>query len=170
MDLLCAIEPGATALFLFDQTFRYLHGVFDATCPPALDLDATYLRRTSAGQPRGGGRGAMADTSPFPAQVRFRRLHAFAPLEEIKFCHLVSYNDGTNVFRHRLSQATTSELLELLAHPESAPKDNQLPYESNGYVRIPEKEGFHQLRRKAYAQHVVEAPPPEKARAGATAG
>ncbi len=125
MDLLNAIEPGATALFLFDQTFRYMHGVFDATCTPGFDLDAAYLRRGAHANFKGVAR--IEAGSPFPAQVRFTRLHDFPPLEERKFCHLVAYNDGTNVFRHRLGQAETLQLLDLLAHPDKAPTDNQLP-------------------------------------------
>jgi len=149
MDLLNSIEPGGTALFLFDQTFRYLHGVYDAASAPGFDLDACYLRRGAAATFKGVARSPL-DSSPFPAQVRFTRLHDFPPIEERKFCHLVNYNDGTNVFRHRLGQPETKQLLELLIHPEKAPNDNQLPFESNGYVRIPEKDGFHELRRQAY--------------------
>ena len=66
-------------------------------------------------------------------------MHDFAPLAEVKWCHMVSYNQGTNVFRHRLGEKATSDLLRLLAHPEEAPSGNVLPYETNGYRRtIPE--------------------------------
>ena len=43
-DLVANVDPGTTALFLFDQTFRYIHGVYEAAeqvrwvpppgCPP----------------------------------------------------------------------------------------------------------------------------------------
>ena len=125
-----------------------------------------------------------------------------------KFCHLVSYNSGTNIFRHRLSEKDTRALLHLLvrdspegrtrdgrarrrggaagsfssvgydagprahltlaaarafatpsacarslrrqAHPEDAPKDNVLPYEWNGYKRVPENPRFQEQRRLIY--------------------
>ena len=35
-------------------------------------------------------------------------------------------------------------LLHLLAHPEQAPKDQPLPYESNGYRRIAESAGYRE--------------------------
>jgi len=157
-DLLGAIEPGATALFLFDQTFRYLHGVFEASSPPGLDLDESYLKQVRPGMIplTNGGRmanpAAVVDhVSPFPAQVCFERLHDFTPLEEIKFCHLVGYNTGTNIFRHRLGAAETQALLSLMARPEEAPTDNELPYEKNGYKRlIPESPRFYEQRRAAY--------------------
>lgn len=145
LDLISHVEVGSTALFLFDQTFRYLHGVFDAASAPGLDIDPTYLRGTARQAAAAAGPG-----SPFPAQVRFARLHDFPPLEETKLCHLVSYNAGTNVFRHRLAQKETLALLHLLAHPDEAPGDNQLPYESNGYRRLPENPRFREQRRAAY--------------------
>ena len=148
MKLMSAIEPGATAIFLFDQTFRYLHGVYDATCAAGFDLDPDYLRNSPC-----NARSDYGPSSPFPAQIRFRRLHDFPPLDERNFCHLVTYNDGTNAFRHRLTQQATLHLLGLFAQPESAPVNRTLPYESNGYIRIPEKEGFHEMRRKVYAQY-----------------
>ena len=80
-DLAQAIEPGTTALFLFDQTFRYLHGVYEATEAPGYDLDPAYLRGT--------GRAQVG--SPFPVQVRFARVFDFKPLAEIKWCHMVTY-------------------------------------------------------------------------------
>jgi hypothetical protein len=117
--------------------------VFDAASPPGLDLEPQYLRK-------GRNEAPMGSCSPFPAQIKFARLHDFAPLEERKFCHLVEYNAGTNVFRHRLSESRTKELLRLLANPEEAPADNRLPYESNGYVRIPEKPNFYEMKQKLY--------------------
>jgi len=118
LDLISQIDPGGTAIFLFDQTFRYLHGVYDAASPPGLDIDPNYLRNA-----RGGGSAAGIDgaISPFPAQVRVSRVHDFQPLEEKKFCHLVTYNAGTNIFRHRLAERETVALLHLLVcHPLSA--------------------------------------------------
>jgi len=161
LDLIHAVEPGTTALFLFDQTYRYLHGVYDAACAPGVDLDPSYLRtsttRSAAG--RGGQSGASMPAaasdakSPFPAQVRFGRVHDFKPIAESKFCHLVAYNAGTNVFRHRLGEKETHALLRLLAHPEEAPKENVLPYETNGYRRsIPENPKFREQRRALYGE------------------
>jgi len=163
------------------QTFRYLHGLYEAVSAPELDLDPTYLRRQASATPG----------SPFPAQVRslepdrecsalayqntaqsilltamqalhkrithysqirFKTVHNFQPLDERKFCHLVQYHEGTNVFRHRLCQADTIRLIRLLARPETAPNNEHLPYETNGYVRIPEKAGFLELRRKIYGK------------------
>ena len=117
---------------------------------PGLDLDPSYLRNATGGK---GNRleAPSGSQSPFPAQIRFRQLHHSAPLEERAFCHLVSYNDRTNVFRHRLGERETHELLRLLAHPSEAPRDSELPYESNGYIRIPEKPSWHEQRRRAYA-------------------
>ena len=43
-----------------------------------------------------------------PPQVPFRRLHDFSPLEERRFCHLVSYNEGTNSFRHTIGAKEAS--------------------------------------------------------------
>ena len=124
-----------------------LHGVFDAVSLPGLDLDPQYLR-TARSSTVGGSGGSGG--SPFPAQVRFSRLHDFKPLEESKFCHLVSYNAGTNIFRHRLGEKETQALLELLANPALAPV-NTLPYETNGYKRsIPENPKFREQRRLAY--------------------
>ncbi len=41
-------------------------------------------------------------------------------------------------------------------------------YETNGYVRIPEKDNFHELRRKAYGQYLEgSAPAPAFAPAAA---
>jgi len=148
LDLISQIDPGGTAIFLFDQTFRYLHGVYDAASPPGLDIDPNYLRNA-----RGGGSAAGIDgaISPFPAQVRVSRVHDFQPLEEKKFCHLVTYNAGTNIFRHRLAERETVALLHLLAHPEEAPSDNVLPYETNGYRRsIAQNPKFFEQRAKAY--------------------
>ena len=111
--------------------------------------------------------------------MRFTQLHNFAPLPERSFCHLLTYNDGTNVFRHRIGQPSpsssrpqsrppspltshpsplaphpgereTEALLRLLSHPHEAPNNPQLPYETNGYIRIREKANFHELRRRAY--------------------
>ena len=148
LDLVSHIDPGSTALFLFDQTFRYLHGVFDAASTPGLDLDPNYLR----GARSIGLAGGDAAGSPFPAQVKFSRLYDFAPLDEAKFCHLVSYNAGTNTFRHRLGEKETNALLHLLANPEQAPT-NVLPYETNGYRRsIPENPRFREQRRAAYGE------------------
>lgn len=147
LDLISQVEPGGTAIFLFDQTFRYLHGVYDAASLPGLDLDPNYLRGARGGGSAAGGDG---NGSPFPAQVRFSRVHDFPPLEEIKFCHLVSYNNGTNIFRHRLAEQDTLALLRLLACPEEAPT-NTLPYTTNGYQRsIPENPKFREQRRAAY--------------------
>ena len=80
-------------------------------------------------------------------------MHDFPPLAENKFCHLLSYNAGTNVFRHRLGEKQTSDLLQLLAHPADAPKDNVLPYETNGYKQtIPHNPKFLEQRRAAYGE------------------
>ena len=46
----------------------------------------------------------------------------------------------------------SGELLRLLAHPEEAPSDNQLPWESNGYRKIPETARFRDQRRAAYGE------------------
>ena len=147
-DLANRIEPEfsehPTALFLFDQTFRYLHGVYEALEPAGVNLDPLYLRAS-----RGGSAGDGAG-SPFPVQVRFRRVFDFPPLPEIKFCHLVSYNDGTNIFRHGLGESKTHALLRLLDRPEEAPADNVLPYETNGYQRILETPRFLEQRRALY--------------------
>ena len=60
-------------------------------------------------------------------------------------------SNATNVFRHRLNETATNELLRLLADPQSAPPDNSLPYETNGFVRsIPENPRFREQRRAAY--------------------
>ena len=167
-DLVATVEPGTTALFLFDQTYRYLHGVYEATAEPGIDLDPDYLK---------GAVKATTAGSPFPVQVRFALVHKFKPLPEVrprltapfliapaterplacsraqhKFCHLVGYNKGTNVFRHRLSEQAAGGLLRLLAHPEEAPTDNQLPWESNGYRKIPETARFRDQRRAAYGE------------------
>ena len=144
-DLVASIEPNTTALFLFDQTFRYLHGVYVSSEPPGMDLDPLYLR--------GRNDARMGSGSPFPVQVRFEKVHDFAPLAEVKFCHLLSYNVGTNVFRHRIGERQTADLLRLLAYPEEAPQDNALPYETNGYRRtIPENPKFRDQRRAAYGE------------------
>jgi hypothetical protein len=137
-DHVAQIDERGTALFLFDMTYRYLHGVFEAASAPGHDLDPEYLRKSSSGG------------SPFPAQIRFRRLHDYAPLMEVKMCHLVTYNQGTNVFRHRLNEKATHELLHLLVQPESAPRDNRLPYETNGYRLIPPHPKFEKQRRAVY--------------------
>ena len=39
---------------------------------------------------RPGGSGG----SPFPAQVRFKMVHEFAPLPEVKFHHVLKYKSG----------------------------------------------------------------------------
>jgi hypothetical protein len=131
--------------------------VYEASSPPGIDLDPHYLRTRGAGgsapstdcgvgsaAPFGGG-------SPFPVQVLFDKVHDFRPLEESKFCHLVAYNAGTNVFRHRLGERETHALLHLLAHPQEAPRDNVLPYETNGYKRsMPENPRFREQRKAAY--------------------
>ena len=141
-DLIAQVSDG-TALFLFDQTFRYLHGVFKASGPPGVDLDPHYLRK-------GDGRGAAS--SPFTVQVRFTKLHDFPPLAEQKFCHLLNYQPGTNVFRHKLGEREVHQLLGLLDRPEDAPKDNALPYETNGYKKIAENPRFLEQRRLAYGE------------------
>lgn len=152
LDLISTgVEPGSTALFLFDQTYRYLLGVYDATCAPGVDLDPNYLQATRASGPNAQG-STREGGSPFPAQVRFQRLHDFKPLEESKFCHLVSYNQGTNIFRHRLGGGETNDLLQLLANPHLAPVDQPLPYESNGYKRINENPRFREQRRAVYGE------------------
>ena len=83
-------------------------------------------------------------------QVRFARVHERRPLPETKFCHLLAYNTGTNVFRHRLGERETAELLRPLEHPNEAPADNVLPYHSNGYKRVPENPRFQEQRRAVY--------------------
>ena len=66
-------------------------------------------------------------------------------------CACVWRSNATNVFRHRLNETATNELLRLLADPQSAPPDNSLPYETNGFVRsIPENPRFREQRRAAY--------------------
>ena len=148
-DLISQVDPEHTALFLFDQTFRYLHGVFLSSGQPGFDLDPAYLR----GRHEVPKNGQSDGISPFPVQVRFQKVHDFAPLAESKFCHLVQYNAGTNVFRHRLAEKETHSLLRLLAHPEEAPRDNALPYETNGYRRsIPENPKFREQRMAAYGE------------------
>ena len=140
-DIASHIEPGNTALFLFDMTYRFLHGVYEAVEPAGIDLDPNYLKKGGSGG--GGG-------SPFPVQVRFEKVMDLPPLDEKKFCHLVTYNHGTNIFRHRTMQNDTSALLRLMAKPEDAPKDNVLPYETNGYKRVPENPRFREQRRAIY--------------------
>jgi len=102
-----------------------LHGVYDAASLPGLDLDPNYLRGARGGGSAAGGDG---NGSPFPAQVRFSRVHDFPPLEEIKFCHLVSYNNGTNIFRHRLAQQDTLALLRLLVTHNLAIRHSMQPF------------------------------------------
>ena len=58
-----------------------LHGVYDAASLPGLDLDPNYLRGARGGGSAAGGDG---NGSPFPAQVRFSRVHDFPPLEEVR--------------------------------------------------------------------------------------
>lgn len=143
-DLIAQVSSG-TALFLFDQTFRYLHGVYEAIGSPGMDLDPDYLRNAA----KSDGRSA---SSPFPVQVRFCKLHDFPPLAERHFCHLLSYIPATNVFRHRLGEREVHELLHLIDCPGDAPQDNVLPYESNGYKRIAESPKFLEQRRLAYGE------------------
>ena len=107
-----------------------------------MNLDPNYLKARAAS----GGVG-----SPFPAQVRFTKLHDFAPLEEAKFCHLVHYNDGTNVFRHRIGKREVASLLQILAKPDEAAPAGALPYETNGYRRDkPLSAAFEEKRRMTY--------------------
>ena len=55
--------------------------------------------------------------------------------------------------RSRLAEKETHSLLRLLAHPEEAPRDNALPYETNGYRRsIPENPKFREQRMAAYGE------------------
>ena len=128
-----------------------------ASAPHALVVDDLVLFRQ-----RKRNRAPPKDTRLADACQRYsevgleahpEKVHDFAPLAEVKFCHLLSYNVGTNVFRHRIGERQTADLLRLLAYPEEAPQDNALPYETNGYRRtIPENPKFRDQRRAAYGE------------------
>ena len=108
------IVPHQTALFLFNYSRRTLHGVFEATEPGAMNLDPDAWTSAS-GYVQGAGRhygknGGNSGGSPFPAQVRFHVVHAFPPLPESKFKHIVTYK-GSNQFEFMLSADQVEQIM-----------------------------------------------------------
>ena len=134
MKLLEDVDPERTALFLFDSSMRFLHGLYEATCLPGFDLQPAY--NASRGSPAAAGRGAEAG-SPFPAQVRFRLVHEFEPLEERKMASVVEYNPNSNAFRCKLTALQTRRLIAALDSPADAAPVAKLPWETNGYLQQP---------------------------------
>ena len=114
------------ALFLFDASSRLLHGVYECVGEPALNIVPAYGKRAA----HDGGSG-----SPFPAQVAFRPVHQFPPVDERRFCHLLTYVPKTNTFRQKLNgERNVHALIDVLADPAAAPYASRLPWASNGYV------------------------------------
>jgi len=139
LDLLREIEPEECALFLFDSSARYLHGVFESASSPGLNLCPDYLKKRTDLHTSESG-------SPFPAQVKFRLVHEFEPLSERRFCHALSYVHKTNTFKQKLTSYQVAELLRLLDDPASAPVAKELPYETNGYRFDPSRLPSHMRR------------------------
>ena len=75
-----------------------------------LDPDAWT---SASGYVQGAGRrqnGNNSGGSPFPAQVRFHVVHAFPPLPESKFKHIVTYK-GSNQFEFMLSADQVEQIM-----------------------------------------------------------
>ncbi|KAG8466442.1 hypothetical protein KFE25_002198 [Diacronema lutheri] len=119
------IEEGKTALFIFHYNSRELHALYAPTCAGGLNLEKeAYVEiakklnhKHSAGQalyPEGG--------SPFPAQVRYKPLFRFSPLQEWQWRHIVEYQKYTHHFKFWLEKAQVGALLELFRANHGKPQ------------------------------------------------
>ena len=121
------IQPGHTRLFLFNDSDKFLHGVFEAIAPPMLNIEpyAWTLRPwpgsvTAADdeiqrkRAAGGGGGNMK-TTRFSAQVRVRLVEDVAPLEFGVFKDVVNLKGrGKRAApKHWLNPGQVSELIAL---------------------------------------------------------
>ncbi|XP_020599303.1 B2 protein-like [Phalaenopsis equestris] len=99
-DSVRAITPGMP-LFLYNETTRQLHGIFEATSFGGYNIDSTVWEDIN-----------YKGTSRFPAQVRIRIKKLCKPLEEDAFRPILqNYCDPTASFE--LSIVETSALLDL---------------------------------------------------------
>ena len=107
------ITVDSTALFLFNFQTNELEGVFVATAPPSMDIEPQAWA-ASAGRAKGPGRGPGGGSSPFPAQVRVRKVINLLPVHCDAWEHLVTWHANGSTFDLVLDLDTTRELIGIL--------------------------------------------------------
>eukprot|EP00302_Diacronema_sp_CCMP2436_P022080 CAMPEP_0179965170 /NCGR_PEP_ID=MMETSP0983-20121128/31733_1 /TAXON_ID=483367 /ORGANISM="non described non described, Strain CCMP 2436" /LENGTH=694 /DNA_ID=CAMNT_0021877973 /DNA_START=84 /DNA_END=2168 /DNA_ORIENTATION=+ len=119
------IQPGKTALFVFHYNSRELHALYVPICPGGLNLETdAYVEiakklhnKHGAGQapyPEGG--------SPFPAQVRYKPVFQFTPLQEWQWQHVVDYQKYTQHFKFFLEKDQVAQLMQLFRDNHGKPQ------------------------------------------------
>lgn len=108
MKMVTSIVPNETVLFLFNFTTRFMFGIFVATDHGGEHESNAWCRNSD-------------ERTPFPAQIRFRIVHKFAPLIESAFSDLMEYRPNTRHFRFQLTPERTTALLERFASKPNKP-------------------------------------------------
>ena len=112
-----------TILFLFNFHTRQLHGIFAPNGPAGFPLHkrawvpgvwSTALRCETNQGAQTGGKMALAERTPFAAQLPVRRVgEPFAPLDEAQYRPIMRYVDG-HKFDLQLNASQVEELVTLL--------------------------------------------------------
>ena len=112
-----------TILFLFNFHTRQLHGIFAPNGPAGFPLHkrawvpgvwSTALRCETNQGAQTGGKMALAERTPFVAQLPVRRVgEPFAPLDEAQYRPIMRYVDG-HKFDLQLNASQVEELVTLL--------------------------------------------------------
>jgi len=104
---LAKINVGSTALFLFNFETLEMEGVFVATQPPCLNLEPDAWAKSGRSRRASSG-------SPFPAQVRVRKVMHFFPVHVDAWEHLLNWHTNGSTFDLTLDKDTTRELIKCI--------------------------------------------------------
>lgn len=119
------IEPGKTALFVFHYSSRELHALYVPTCPGGLNIDKeayVEIAKKLNHKHQGGTLPYPEGGSPFPAQVRYKTMFQFTPLQEWQWQHVVEYQKFTHHFKFWLEKHQVEQLLQLFKANHGKPQ------------------------------------------------